>query len=121
MGRSPYKMLNKKDVDEHVQKKGKSLYVETFTGAQPVRYLNCLTHKGNRTIAVCLGRVPKTIHKWYKLIMMDEQPPAVNMRWEKFDLTPVNKTDEEPAGSDPAPSQSKPDNNNDNEKNETDS
>lgn len=78
-------MLNKAQVETYVEKFGRSMYVEVEDSKQPKRELKVHTSRGG----VLLGRVPKNVFKWFKLIPLSQE------RCFMFDV-PRRVTDNQP-------------------------
>lgn len=81
MGRWRYKVLSKEQTGAYVDKYKDFLYVEVDNGCRHIgRHLMLNTEKGQRT----LGRLNKSVFKWYPLVKTEDQPPYINIHWFKF-------------------------------------
>lgn len=75
-----YKILTKEQITNYKSKYEGSLYIETYHASKPYHYLKVHTTGGGMT----LGRVSAKIFSWFELVMMNEQPPYINVSWKKF-------------------------------------
>lgn len=76
-------MLSKSDAEKYLKMYGKEhFFLEVFNEYRGSIYLKLMTSKGPRTI----GRLPKSVFKWFEFEKTIEQPGFINMTWYKFKL-----------------------------------
>lgn len=76
-------MLSKKDTEKYLKMYGKEhFFLEVFNEYKGSIYLKLMTSKEPRTI----GRLPKSVFKWFELEKTQQQTGYVNMVWYKFKL-----------------------------------